>query len=533
MTIARWSMETGSGWLVVAALLGLLGLARPAHAAEFSCAAGDVACLINSINAANVNGAANTITLAAGTYTLTAVDNTSDGPTGLPSITGSLTITGAGADTTIIERAAGAPLFRLLHVAPTGILALDGLTLHGGNLAGLPDGGGGIRNRGTLTLTHSILRAHAASRGGGIFNSAILRITNSTLHGNVASSYGGGGISSTVFGTPASLQITNSSLTGNIASGSGGGGIDSIGSSPVITNSTLSGNMAGSVGGGISIDYDKMTLTSSTVSGNIATRGGGVFGSPGPGPGFVILQNTLLAYNWVPPTGAGPDCISPVFSEGHNLIGDPTGCSNGLKETDLTGDPGLGDFTDDGTPGQGYLPLLPTSRAIDAADPAACPATDQLGQLRVTPCDIGAIEFSPVILTLGLNHATFRVGDTLRVRLGVHNLGPGVTADAYLGVLLPDGMTVLFVTSLAPLEGVVTRLDADPRTFAPLATSFDFPPGEEATVEDFFVYTFTGGESSGSYTIFTLLTPPGAFADGQVDTGDLLGLTLQPFTVSP
>jgi hypothetical protein len=92
---------------------------------------------------------------------------------------------------------------------------------------------------------------------------------------------------------------------------------------------------------------------------------------------------------------------------------------------------------------------------------------------------------------------------------------------------------VLFVTSLAPLDGVMTRLDADPRTFAPLAASFEFPPGMEATFDDFFVYTFTGGESAGAYTIFTLLTPPGAFADGQVEPGDLLGLTVQPFTINP
>ena len=100
-------------------------------------------------------------------------------------------------------------------------------------------------------------------------------------------------------------------------------------------------------------------------------------------------------------------------------------------------------------------------------------------------------------------------------------------------MLLPDGVTVFFVTRLAPLDGVVTRLDADPRTFAPLAASYEFPSGEDVTVEDFFVYTFTGGESPGAYTLFTLLTPPGAFADGQVDAGDLLGLTRQPFTVSP
>jgi hypothetical protein len=132
-----------------------------------------------------------------------------------------------------------------------------------------------------------------------------------------------------------------------------------------------------------------------------------------------------------------------------------------------------------------------------------------------------------------LNQATFCPGDTLQVRLGIHNPGPSVTVDAYLGVLLPDGVTVLFVTRLTPLDGVVTRLDADPRTFAPLAVSYEFPSGEEAIVENFFVYTFTGGEAPGAYAIFTLLTPPGAFADGQVDAGDLLGLTLQSFTVCP
>ncbi len=164
MTIARWSMKTGRGWLVVAGLLGLLGLARPLDAAEFACAAGDVACLITAINAANASGTANTLTLAAGPYTLTAVDNNTDGLTGLPSVTSPLTLRGAGADSTMIERAVGAPQFRLLHVALQGTLALEGLTLQGGDLAGLADGGGGVRNHGTLTMTHSLLRGHAAKR---------------------------------------------------------------------------------------------------------------------------------------------------------------------------------------------------------------------------------------------------------------------------------------------------------------------------------------------------------------------------------
>ena len=44
------------------------------------------------------------IVLDAGTYTLTAVDNTTDGPNGLPSVTSPLTLTGAGAETTSLER---------------------------------------------------------------------------------------------------------------------------------------------------------------------------------------------------------------------------------------------------------------------------------------------------------------------------------------------------------------------------------------------------------------------------------------------
>src|SRR5712691_11915418 len=94
-------------------LVSLLSLAPLSQAADFACAAGDVACLIDAINQANANGEANTITLEAGTYTLTAVDNDTDGLNGLPSVTSTLTLQGAGIDTTVIERDASGPPFRL------------------------------------------------------------------------------------------------------------------------------------------------------------------------------------------------------------------------------------------------------------------------------------------------------------------------------------------------------------------------------------------------------------------------------------
>jgi hypothetical protein len=491
MPLPHGSMNHGFGWLVLGALLQLMLPTAPTSAAEVTCAAGDVACLLAAIHAANATGKADTITLAAGTYRLTAVNHDTDGPTGLPSITTALTLRGAGARSTVLERAA------------TGVLTLEGLTLRGGDAA-ITNAGGGVWNQGTLTITRS------------------------TLSGNVAN--GSGGSIST--GSGGSLTITNSTLRGNVANY--GGGLDSFGSfGTTITNSTLHGNVANGSGGGISLAISTLTLTNSTLHGNMASQGGGI--SIGGGgvlapPSSASLGNTILAQNAVPPTGTGPDCAmsggipGQATSQGHNLVGDPTGCNITLAASDLTGDPGLGAFTDAGLPGQGYVPLLPASRAVDAGDPAACPAADQLGQLRVTPCDIGAVEFAPVTVTLGLNQATVRAGETLRVGLGVHNPGPPVTADAYLGVLRPDGVSVFWVT----------RLDADPRTFAPLAAAFGFPPGLEVPLlEDFFVHTVTEGESVGPYAVFTLLTPAGAFADGRVDAGDLVGLTRQPFTVRP
>src|SRR6476620_2607096 len=61
--------------------------------------ASSVAELIADINAANAAGGSNTITLAPGkTFTLTAVDNITDGATGLPAIASGddLTIVGNG-----------------------------------------------------------------------------------------------------------------------------------------------------------------------------------------------------------------------------------------------------------------------------------------------------------------------------------------------------------------------------------------------------------------------------------------------------
>jgi hypothetical protein len=456
MTSISWVEGMRSTRQVLMILLGLFGCWQTCQAADFACnTTGDtgVACLIAAINAANANGEANTITLTAGTYTLTAPDNPANG---LPVITSSLTIRGAEVATTIIERAATAPAFRFLHVAPTGTLTLQGLTLRGGGTfpfsSGSFNGGGILNNGGQVTLSHSVLASNIVTNGSGaglystqgivILDSSTLAenmggspngvqggglamvggtltIVNSTIAGNEAAGPGssGGG----VYASGALVEIVNSTITGNRANGhffAPGGGLALAGGTLTITNSTIADNVSIAIvpsGGGLTMSRGTLTITNSMITGNhgggLETSGGTITNSTiagnsarttgGPSVsggitagGPVSLQNTILANNSSAET-MGPDCQGPVTSLDYNLIGDPSGCAITLQQHDLTGPPGLDAFTDNGMPGNGHFPLLSTSQAINAGNDAACPLTDQLGQPRAGRCDIGAIEFQP------------------------------------------------------------------------------------------------------------------------------------------
>lgn len=356
-------------------------LTVPASSAVFNVSSGDVAGLIAAINAANGNGEENTIILEAGTYTLTVVDNNTDGPTGLPSITDIQTIHGAGAATTIIERDDSAPLFRIFHIAVSGELTLDRLTVRGGRGGAV---GAGILNQGKLIVAHSILAENRGSTfGGGILNTGTTIITHSSVTGNVARQ--GGGMSNA--GT---VSIDNSAFTDN-SSTSGAGGLHNSGK-VIITNSTFARNGTGIGGGGAIDNGGQGTITNSTISDNAALFGGGIDDSGGK----LELQNTVLAHNTAR-RGDGDDCSNEsglVTSLGNNLIGV---CDIALQATDRTTDPGLGEFADDGAPGHARVSLLSDSPAIDAGNDSTCPATDQLGTPRRGICDIGAVEFYPLV----------------------------------------------------------------------------------------------------------------------------------------
>jgi predicted outer membrane repeat protein len=348
--------------------------------------AASVSALIADINAANANGGANTITLAANTkFDLTAVNNTTNGANGLPVISGTigpdnLTIVGTGGDTIERSTAASRP-FRLFDVANGNSLTLENVTLQNGMAQGSGDAeeGGAIFNQGALTLNGAIVQGNRASgggwvglgpaAGGGIYNTGTLTvsgctITNNTAYNRTAGQFGGGIFNHGI------LSVTGSTLSGN-RSGYGGG-IDNLGRLTIsgctfsgngggagggiahralftatLTNCTFSNNSGGNGGGmwiltggkatltnctfsnnsahsyGGALDVEgSVTLTNCTLSLNSASTGGGIWVYPANGGGILNLTNTIVAGNTA---STGPDIDGAAATADHNLVGNATG----------------------------------------------------------------------------------------------------------------------------------------------------------------------------------------------------------------
>jgi WD40 repeat protein len=156
----------------------------PAVTCDTTITAGDVTGLKAAITSANGAGSAQTICLEAGTFTLTSVDHTSDGPNGLPSITGNVTLHGLD-DGATITRDVSAPLFRIARVHSSGQLKLSNITISNGNPGG-SNNGGGIRSLGTLELINTIIENNTArDGGGGILSYDTLTLTDTILDGNL------------------------------------------------------------------------------------------------------------------------------------------------------------------------------------------------------------------------------------------------------------------------------------------------------------------------------------------------------------
>jgi CSLREA domain-containing protein len=368
-----------------------------------------------------------------------------DGEDGDLDILADVTITGAGAATTIID---GGGLDRVLHVIGPVTVGISGVTIRrgrdstagGGGIfnesatltltgvvvedCGTPIAGGGIRSDGTANLVNSTVRDNLAlSSGGGIVSiGGTVNLTNSTVSGNITFLNGGGiaftgtvnlidsdvsdnraggagsGIENPGAGT---LSVTRSTIARNTAVAVNGGGVRNHGTAD-FTDSTIHGNACGGDGGGIeNIGGGTVTATNATISGNTAEGGdgGGLYNMGG---GTVTLTNTTVAGNTGVTQGGGihnaagtvtltntivannttgGDCSGAALTSAGNNL-DSDGTCGLAAAADLSSvDPLLGPLADNGGSTLTH-DLLSGSPAVDAADNAAAPAADQRGITR-------------------------------------------------------------------------------------------------------------------------------------------------------
>ena len=328
--------------------------------------------LRGAILAANAAAGADTIHLPAGTYVLTIAGTDEEAAaTGDLDVTDSLTITGADPRTTIID---GNDLDRVFDIYAPATVQLSNITVRNGNLVPV---GGGIYNRGDLTITNCIVAENEAvdlfSAGGGVASEGNLSVVASTVTDNTAE--GGGGIANANVG---SLIVSNSTtISGNHATG----------------------EFPGITGGGI-LSAAPITVLDSTIAGNTSNfSGGGVEGIDAE------FTNTIIA-------GNSPDnCDFAAVSHGHNMDDDGSCNFTGSGDQSNVADAHLAPLANYG--GQTKTRALCTaagapdasctgaSPAIDTG--ADCLATDQRGVARPqgSACDIGAFEVgSPPAATI-------------------------------------------------------------------------------------------------------------------------------------
>ncbi len=410
--------------------------------------------LVAAITAANNTNGTDTIFLTSD-ITLTAKADTSPdyGDSGLPAVTSHIRIEGHGHS---ITRSAvvGTPNFRILRVAPAGILTLDNLTISGGKSSTTGfHFGGGLFSEGTVTLNNSIISGNNADYGGGLaLQYGTVNIYDSTVSNNSAAGYGagiamlagnttivdsvvsnntsggnGGGIYGMDYG---SVTIDHSSISGNAAASGGGGIIFGGGNgSAIITNSTFSGNSA-RFGGGAAL-ASSVYLSNSTFSGNSATQTGGGAYLSGYYIPMMVSHMTFVGNS--APSGGGiyitdpgglvsiSDSIAAQSTAGGNCFfgnGTPPASASNLADdascsgfTIVSGPTlNIGSLVDNGGNTKTYAISAP-SPALDSAT-GSCTGFDQRGVVRGIntagavnspqngDCDVGAFEAGGVVHTL-------------------------------------------------------------------------------------------------------------------------------------
>ncbi len=253
-------------------VVGAMAVVAPAaHAITIPVACSENA-LVAAVNLANSTAAADTLALAGGcTYGLTAPNGGAS--TGLPVITTEMELIGSATITRT-----SLLLFRIFEVSSTGNLTLStAVAVTNGSVVG---DGGGILNRGAVTLTSSSLSGNLATlNGGGLANadtptgtSPAATFTRSPVTGNTAL-LDGGGIYNGLRGTLTTTGVTGGPMLVGNNTGSRGGGIAAVGSATTtMTQTAVTTNVAVLTAGGVYRQGGTMTNNNSPISANLTNN---------------------------------------------------------------------------------------------------------------------------------------------------------------------------------------------------------------------------------------------------------------------
>ena len=363
-----------------------------------------------AIMEANAFSDPDTISLPAGVFTLSLPGVLEDDAvTGDLDIRGSVGITGAGTDLTIID---AANLDRVFEIILGDTVTLEDLTIRNGSaiVAGSFAGGGVYHRAFVLGLTRVRLTANQANIGGGLavmpYGWAELQDcsleSNTTVDAGFAFNHGPAIYSEGYLSLLSSTVSQSSNEAGSYEAVflENCSYLDSE-----IINSTIADNNAG----GLHAHNCLLRVQSSTIAGNASC-------------GLFVWEDTVTTDSLIVTNSGfvnnGIDCCQipslPTFN--HSLDSDDT-CGLSLAEGDLPGtDPVLlplrnwGGSTLTMYPKPGESPLIDSGAGGDD-----CPASDQRSVVRpvdgdgdlVATCDMGAVEAGDLVFFDG-----FEAGST-------------------------------------------------------------------------------------------------------------------------
>ncbi|MFG0316308.1 MAG: choice-of-anchor Q domain-containing protein [Planctomycetota bacterium JB042] len=345
-------------------------------------APGEQVTLRAAIQEANALAGADSIVLPAGKYVLKRKGSLENGAlTGDLDVTDDLTIVGAGATTTTID--AKKAKDRVFHVLGAR-LTLSGVTLRKGKpTADAERGGGVLAEAGAELIMNAcvVQKCKSVDDGGGVaLVDADATITDTTFLKN-KSSDDGGGLDTSSSGT---VTVERCAFVANRAKREGGA-FEGSEVTATIVNTTFYKNKA-QTGGALQLqDGGTYELVNCTVAKNRAkVDASGLAESVGDSDDEVIRIANSLFDNWKKRNYSGDG----VTSLGHNLDSGETFGFAGPGDLGST-TPRLGKLSK-GTGAPPTVALKAASPAIDAADDALAPMTDQRGLPRVDQPDVGS-----------------------------------------------------------------------------------------------------------------------------------------------